>query len=156
MHWKASFLTCLIFATPAAGAAASSGVEGIWVNPKESVAVRTQPCGGKVCGFIVWVNGQAAQDAKESGVAHPIGTEVLRDYVPASHGSWRGTVYVPDMDRSFHSTLTELDRNDLQITGGTTPSEPAAWAIIRAIRSWTSTVAAGMSPTCSFAMEASL
>ena len=117
MHWKIGLLACLILATRAAGAAAPGGVEGVWLNPKGSVAVRTQPCGRKLCGFIVWVSGEAARDAKESGVARPVGTEVLRDYVPASHGSWRGTVYVPDMGRSFHSTLTELDPNDLQVTG---------------------------------------
>jgi uncharacterized protein (DUF2147 family) len=117
MLWKVVTLSCLAFVAVRAEAAGSRPIDGIWTNPKESVAVRTQPCGGKLCGFIVWVNGEAARDARESGVASPVGTEVLRDYVPASRGSWLGTVYVPDMGRSFRSRLTEVDPNDIQITG---------------------------------------
>jgi uncharacterized protein (DUF2147 family) len=117
MSWKAGISLSPLLAWGSAAAAAPAGIEGLWMNPKGSVAVRTRPCGDKLCGFIVWVNAAAAADAKESGVARPVGTEVLRDYVPEARGSWRGTLYVPDMGRSFRGTLTALDPNDLRVTG---------------------------------------
>jgi uncharacterized protein (DUF2147 family) len=70
-----------------------------------------------LCGYVVWLSARATADAKESGVAHPIGAEVLRGYRPGADGAWHGIVYVLDMGRSFHSTLTEVDPNDLRISG---------------------------------------
>jgi uncharacterized protein (DUF2147 family) len=115
----ASLCFALLAGSGAAAAAAewAPDLQGIWVNPKGSVAVRTQDCGGRLCGYVVWVNAKAAADARESGLADPIGAEVLRDYRPGSDGAWHGMVYVPDMGRSFRSTLTALDPNDLRISG---------------------------------------
>jgi uncharacterized protein (DUF2147 family) len=101
----------------AAAAARAPDLEGVWMNPKGSVAVRTQACGGRLCGYVVWIDAEAAADARESGVANPIGAEVLRDYRPGGDGAWHGMVYVLDMGRSFRSTLTKLDPNDLRISG---------------------------------------
>ena len=107
----------LVAGSGAAAAATATDLQGVWVNPKNSVAVRTQACGRRLCGYVVWLSAKATADAKESGVANPIGAEVLRDYRPGSDGAWHGIVYVLDMGRSFHSTLTELDPNDLKISG---------------------------------------
>ncbi|MEA3034102.1 MAG: hypothetical protein QOH86_2118, partial [Sphingomonadales bacterium] len=101
----------------AAAAAGASDLQGVWVNPKNSIAVRTQACGGRLCGYVVWLSAKATADAKESGVANPIGAEVLRGYRPGADGAWHGIVYVLDMGRSFRSTLTEVDPNDLRISG---------------------------------------
>ena len=100
-----------------AAAPAHATIDGIWVNPKGSVAVQTQGCAGRLCGRIVWVNADALADAKESGIANPIGIELLRDYRRASDGSWHGMVYVPDMGRTFHSTIVALAPDRLKISG---------------------------------------
>ena len=39
-------------------------MEGIWLNPKGTVAVRTQACAARLCGTIVWVSAVALADAK--------------------------------------------------------------------------------------------
>lgn len=104
----------------AAGSAAPelpAELAGTWLNPHRSVAVRTGRCGELLCGWIVWVDAQAAQDARDGGVANPIGTQVLRDYRPAGDGRWRGTVYVLDLGRSFSSAIEPLGGGRLKISG---------------------------------------
>ena len=121
LRFHISALACLsLFAAwPAAAAARPdlSGLNGIWLNPKGSVAVQTQACSGRLCGRIVWVSASALADAHESGIANPIGIELLRDYRRSGDGTWHGLVYVPDMGRSFHSTIVALAPDRLKISG---------------------------------------
>ena len=111
-------LVGLAFVLPSAASAAHADIDGTWVNPKGSVAVQTQACGrGGLCGRIVWVNAEALADSKESGIDNPIGIQLLRGYRRSDDGSWHGMVYVPDMGRSFHSTIVALAPDRLKISG---------------------------------------
>ena len=105
----------LFAALPAAAARAT--IDGVWVNPKGTVAVQTQACSGRLCGRIVWVSAVALADSKESGIANPIGIELLQDYRRSGDGTWHGLVYVPDMGRTFHSTIIALAPDRLKISG---------------------------------------
>ena len=109
----------LLLAAAAASAAAPAhpGVVGTWMNPTATVEVEARPCGEAVCGRVVWASPQAISDARDGGTPDLIGTELLRDYRPVGSNQWRGTVFVPDMGRTFSSSMVELDRNDLQISG---------------------------------------
>jgi uncharacterized protein (DUF2147 family) len=102
---------------PSAAGAVRTDLDGVWLNPKSSVAVQTQSCGGRLCGKIVWVNAAALADARESGVANPIGIQLLKDYRRSGDGIWHGTVFVPDMGRSFRSTIVALAPDRLKISG---------------------------------------
>jgi uncharacterized protein (DUF2147 family) len=106
-----------LLASWSAAAAARADIAGTWLNPKGTVAVQTQACSGRLCGRIVWVSAVALADAKESGIANPIGIELLKDYRRSDDGSWHGLVYVPDMGRSFHSTIVALAPDRLKISG---------------------------------------
>lgn len=101
----------------AASAGPASGAEGMWINPHHTVAVRTGPCGDKLCGWIVWANPEAQADAKDAGVAKLVGTELLEDYKPDGLGSWAGTVFVPDMGRHFTSWIKTVSPNQLKVSG---------------------------------------
>ena len=94
-----------------------SAIEGTWVNPDGTVAVKTGNCAGRLCGWISWASPEALQDAKDSGVEKLIGTELLQDYRAEAPGRWRGTVYVPDMGHSFSSRITQLSPYKLKISG---------------------------------------
>jgi len=98
------------------GARAATPVEGVWLNPSGSVAVRTGSCGPGLCGRVVWASGQAKADAQDSGIASLIGTELLQDYRPEGR-IWRGTVFVPDMGRRFDSRIEPLSADRLKISG---------------------------------------
>jgi len=105
----------LAFAGQTAPAAPS--VDGVWVNPKGTVQVRTGSCGDKICGWIVWASPKAQEDARKKGVAQLIGTALLRSYRPTDQGHWAGQVFVPDMQAAYYSTITMVDAQTLNIKG---------------------------------------
>lgn len=97
--------------------AVTETVSGTWINPHNSVKVKTGACGQNLCGWIVWASPKALSDAKESGVQSLIGTELLRNYQSSGAGKWHGTVYVPDKQQSYYSNIEALDANRLKISG---------------------------------------
>ncbi len=88
--------------------AAAPSPDGLWLNPHHSVAVEAGPCGDRLCGRIVWANGEALSDARDAGVTHLVGTTLLKDYKPEGAGRWEGTVFVPDMGRDFSSVIDSV------------------------------------------------
>ena len=101
----------------AAETAVSPDMFGIWTNPRGTVKVQTRDCDGRLCGHIVWAAPEAVADARESGVPQLIGVQLLRDYRAIEAGRWQGQVYVPDMGRSFSSTIRRINANSLKISG---------------------------------------
>ena len=98
-------------------ASAQSPIQGLWLNPRRTVAVRTGDCAGKLCGWIVWAAAQARADARDSGIDQLIGIELLENYAIDDRGGWSGRVYVPDMDRDFSSTITQRSATELKVEG---------------------------------------
>lgn len=99
-----------------AGATPSSPA-GLWMSPHKSVVVETGACGDKLCGRIVWANGEAQGDARDAGVEHLVGTVLLQDYRPTGDGRWKGTVFVPDMAHSFASEIDTVSPEVLRVKG---------------------------------------
>ncbi|KEQ53351.1 DUF2147 domain-containing protein [Sphingobium chlorophenolicum] len=91
--------------------------EGLWLSPHHNVAVRTGPCGDRLCGWIVWADGEAQADARDGGTPRLVGTELLEDYRAEGRGQWRGTVFVPDMGRRFASQISQLSPGRLRVRG---------------------------------------
>jgi uncharacterized protein (DUF2147 family) len=116
-------LIAALASLPASSAAAAGqeraagGPVGRWINPQGSVQVETAPCDDKLCGWVVWASPGAIKDARKAGSAELVGLELLRDYRPAGPRLWRGTVYVPDMGRSYSSRLRQVDETHLKISG---------------------------------------
>lgn len=100
-----------------APAAAPTGAIGTWVNPHGTVKVATGNCAGKLCGWVVWASAEAQADAQENGVTRLVGTELLQSYHATGTGQWQGQVYVPDMGHRYYSTIAQIDRNNLKISG---------------------------------------
>ena len=90
---------------------------GTWHNPKNSVAVKTGACGERLCGWIVRASDKAKTDAKRGGVDPLIGTALLRDYRANGRNRWSGTVFIPDMGRTFGSTVQMVDTNTINVKG---------------------------------------
>lgn len=90
---------------------------GTWENPRHTIAVRVASCGAQLCGKIISASPKAIADARDAGVDNLIGTELLRDYRPSGNNRWSGTVYVPDMGRSFSSRIVQIAPNKLRISG---------------------------------------
>ena len=107
----------LIAASPAAAGNGQPTALGTWINPYGSVAVRTGACDGKLCGWVVWANPVAKQDARDAGVPNLIGVELLESYHQQHNAKWAGTVYVPDLGHRFSSTITSIGPNALKVQG---------------------------------------
>lgn len=88
-----------------------------WLGPYRNVKVETGDCNGNLCGWVVWATPEAEAEAREGGVQHLVGTELLQDYRQVARDRWQGRVFVPDMGRTFYSTITRLDPGRLKISG---------------------------------------
>ncbi|MBO9560014.1 MAG: DUF2147 domain-containing protein [Caulobacter sp.] len=105
-----SFLVVLTTAAGLMAASASPALAedfnyGVWRNPKNSVHVEIKPCGGgKACGVVVWANDEAKADAKKGGTPELVGLQLLRDFQLQKNGSWKGKVFVPDLNMNFNGT----------------------------------------------------
>lgn len=89
----------------------------VWINPYNTVKVATGNCGGNLCGWVVWATPEAEQEAREGGVKQLVGTELLQNYRPTGPGTWQGRVFVPDMGKTYYSTIRLLNPNALKISG---------------------------------------
>ena len=92
-------------------------IYGMWINPYRSVAVRTGPCGERLCGWIVWANQEAQNDARDGGTPKLIGTASLENYRNDKPRSWSGTVFVPDMNRRFYSIIQQVAPDQMKVKG---------------------------------------
>ena len=97
--------------------AVTSQARSVWINPHNNVKVETGDCGGNLCGWVVWATPEAAQDARDGGVQKLVGTELLQDYRQTARNAWQGRVFVPDMGKTFYSTITQVNPDELRISG---------------------------------------
>ncbi|MES2059109.1 MAG: DUF2147 domain-containing protein [Pseudomonadota bacterium] len=110
-------IPALAAAVPAPAAIEALPILGLWHNPQNTLQVRTQACGGELCGVIAHASPVAEQDAREAGVQQLVGVQLLSGYRATGPGKWSGTVFVPDMGRSFSSRIVQLSPDSLKISG---------------------------------------
>jgi uncharacterized protein (DUF2147 family) len=91
------------------GLAAQDHSFGVWRNPSNSVHVRAEPCGERMCGVVVWANDKAKADARRGGTDPLVGSRLFRDFVQERPGVWRGKVFVPDIGKTFSGTVSIVD-----------------------------------------------
>jgi uncharacterized protein (DUF2147 family) len=97
---------------------------GRWYAEGGAAQVEIRPCGGALCGEVVWLrspfdeHGCVQRDRwnPDPGLRERsiVGLEIVRDLVPADDGSatWAGgTIYDPTTGRTYRATL-ELDGED--------------------------------------------
>jgi uncharacterized protein (DUF2147 family) len=112
-----SLAAVLILAALTGNAPAENISGAVWRNPANSVHIRAQPCGDKMCGVVVWANDKAKADARKGSRAPLVGAQLFHDFVREKKGTWRGSVFVPDIGRTFSGRITMLDSNRLEAKG---------------------------------------
>jgi uncharacterized protein (DUF2147 family) len=115
--WIASAIVALVAASSPASLGRSDSIAGFWRNPDDTVVVRISPCGENLCGTVVRAAPQAIADSAEAGYPALIGMRLMHDYRPARPGHWLGTVFVPDLGRSFSSKIDLIDSDHARIAG---------------------------------------
>lgn len=126
MPWLRTLLLLLslpmLLASPALAHARFAGnghdpLCGGWRNDDNSVAVRIDECGGKLCGIVTNANATAVADARGGGTDRLVGTPLLEGYRRDGPNHWSGTVFVPDLGHRFSSHITLIDRDHARIAG---------------------------------------
>ena len=92
----------------AAAPAPARPLDGHWMNPAHSVIVQLAPCGNAVCGTVAWASEKAQQDARR-GVDKLVGAQLLTGFQRGSNGSWRGKVFVPDLNIRVTGKMRPLE-----------------------------------------------
>lgn len=122
MRWVKS-VTVLLAATAALSVALPACAQdqftyGVWRNPKNSVHVEIKPCGGgHACGVVVWANEDAKADARKGGTPNLVGLQLLRDFALQKSGSWKGKVFVPDLNMTLGGTADFPDATTMKAKG---------------------------------------
>lgn len=107
-------LGVLALAVPAS--ASADDLFGVWRNPKNTVHLEIKPCGASACGYVVWASPRAQADAKHGSGRDLIGMQLLRDFAPSGR-SWRGKVYVPDLNITLGGAARPIDGSHLEAKG---------------------------------------
>ena len=68
-------------------------------------------------GTVVAASPVAAADARAAGYPALVGMQLMRRYVPAGPARWQGTVFVPDIGRSFSSHIDLVDADHARVSG---------------------------------------
>ena len=111
-----SVLTAVaLLALTAAQPAPRAPIEGYWKNPIGSAIIAIAPCGGALCGQVIWASARGQREAAK-GAPNVVGTIVLTDLKPL-RGRWDGTLYVPDDDLHVSAKLQLLSARQLKLTG---------------------------------------
>jgi uncharacterized protein (DUF2147 family) len=114
---KRIVLGMMALAASAASAAQEVSPNGVWRNPSGNVQVRIEDCGPKVCGRVAAASDKAKADAARGGHPNLIGMDLFEDFKRDGPNTFRGRVFVPDINRRFSGKLTVQDANTIRVRG---------------------------------------
>ena len=99
--------------------ASAQDATGTWLTASGETRVRIAPCGGAVCGTIVWVKNTGAKDENNPNAAlknrNLVGVNMIQ-MKPAGDRKWSGTLYNPQDGKTYSGTMT-LSGNMLTTAG---------------------------------------
>jgi len=94
----------------AANTAEQSPAVGVYLDHRGDGAIEFKPCGGKLCGHVVWV--------REGAPAEACGTEIIGDAAPVRDGVWDGGwILDPEIGQKFDVEITRLSGDEMQVMG---------------------------------------
>ena len=112
-------LAAFVFAALSLPASAQDA-NGTWLTASGETRVRIAPCGGNVCGTIVWVKQTGAKDDNNPNAAQKnrplVGINMI-SMKPAGDRKWAGTLYNPQDGKTYSGSLTQNDANTLSLSG---------------------------------------
>jgi uncharacterized protein (DUF2147 family) len=107
---------------------ASADPVGTWLTEGGRSRVRVGPCGGALCGTVVWLKepddpdtGKPKADKKNSDASKRgrplIGVAILLNAKPNGTNKWAGQVYNAEDGKTYDGTLTEVSPTSLKLEG---------------------------------------
>ena len=83
----------------AASAARADDVAGVWLRDSGASKVKFAPCGGAVCGTLVWIKPGVETPAK-------IGQKVFFDMKPSGPNAWTGSAFNPEDGKTYSGKMS--------------------------------------------------
>jgi len=112
-------LAALAFAALAVPALAQDAT-GTWLTASGETRVRIAPCGGNVCGTVVWTKNAAQKDENNPNAAlknrSVVGINMIT-MKPDGNRKWSGSLYNPQDGKTYSGSLTLNDANSLSLSG---------------------------------------
>jgi uncharacterized protein (DUF2147 family) len=97
-------------------ATAQPSLEGRWTNPKRSVVIDVDRCGGGAyCGKVVWASAKAKK--KENIDGPLVGAQLMSGFRPDGNGGYRGRVLEPKRNVRGSATIRPMGANTIVVKG---------------------------------------
>jgi uncharacterized protein (DUF2147 family) len=121
-------ISMTLLATAPARAQSEGGVSGIWLTQAGDAKVRVSPCGGGICGVVVWLRdpidpatGKPQADDKNPNPAlarrRIIGLALFSGMRPSGPNKWSGQIYNADDGHSYASNVSVSGPDALKVEG---------------------------------------
>lgn len=109
-------LSLAAIATPAL---AQQQPTGTWLSQSGETRVRIAPCGGQLCGTIVWMKqpGKDEQNPDASKRGRDLVGSTMLTMSPSGSNQWSGSLYRYTDGQTFKGSLTMAGPNTLQLQG---------------------------------------
>ncbi|PZA09213.1 DUF2147 domain-containing protein [Rhodopseudomonas palustris] len=89
----------LLAAIAATTAARADDVVGTWLRDTGASKVKFAPCGGAVCGTLVWIKPGVETPAK-------VGQKVFFDMKPTGPNAWAGSAFNPEDGKTYTGKMS--------------------------------------------------
>ena len=86
----------------------AADAKGVWQRSEGTARVKIAPCGGALCGTVVWL--------KRADGPGKVGQRVFFDMKPAGAGTWEGAAFNPEDGRTYSGKMA-LSGDSLTTTG---------------------------------------
>lgn len=123
-----AILVALAAAQALPQAAPTASIEGQWRSPGGNSIIGVAPCGGTLCGTVIWASAKAKQDARKA-TDKLIGTPILSDLRQDGDG-WIGRLFIPDKNMRVTGKLRLIGEGQLRVAGcalGKSLCKSAVW-----------------------------
>ncbi|MBS4083952.1 MAG: DUF2147 domain-containing protein [Rhizobiales bacterium] len=92
---------------------------GTWLTASGETRVRIAPCGGSICGTIVWVKNPAKDEQNPNAALktrNVVGINMIQ-MKPAGDKKWSGTLYNYTDGKTYSGSMTMNSANSLSLSG---------------------------------------
>ena len=99
--------------------ASAQDANGTWLTASGETRVRIAPCGGSICGTIVWVKNPAKDEQNPNAVLktrNVVGINMIQ-MKPAGDKKWSGTLYNYTDGKTYSGSMTMNSANSLSLSG---------------------------------------
>ncbi|MEO5867178.1 MAG: DUF2147 domain-containing protein [Sphingomonas sp.] len=105
---------------PPAGPASNrpaSPLEGTWRNTRDTIHIRADRCGPALCGTVISAAVRHQTDVRQGTGRGLVGMRLFTGFRPAGASTWKGQIYIPDLDQSATGKIVLTDPNSITVSG---------------------------------------